>query len=1006
MDSVDILVIGDFPTPNEIKSNNITHTKLKKVLEVMKIAMTYKGKVELMYMDDSISKPKGKYKLPTGKERITAAVNTLQPKVVLGIGDTVMDIVANVKGITKYRGTKFEINNELGKFKFIPTYSPSYIDQNEGNTKLLEDFARDIYRATRVADGVDVDAKEAFTKVIHITSLSEVSTLCDYVEQVGKFCFDFETPDSEELHTKVDFKPTLLSISFQAGSSYTIPLWHFENTAPEAKTLAIVKMLGDRLFSNPDIQKINQNIKYDIHVLYKIGITVKGRVDDVMLLHHLLYMNDKHGLKDYAPNFFPELEGYENDVHKYSWDQVPMSVLSPYGGIDTDVTIRCYYIFMDMIQKDVRIYTLYRNLVMATFWGLLDAERTGMLIDKDYTEACIERATELMQDQLVLLKKYKQVRRFNTFLGQEAVANKMEEVAEKYSIAEVNYNETGKKIYQNSMAKYKQTYRDIKAMGVSHPSVKFSGINFGTNGATTDVASLLYSKEGFGFKMPWDKKSRERKPLTGREIISNLGDTTGFIDDLLVYRAISKNKSTYMVSFLDKLDYMGYLHSTYNLHGTVTGRLCVSGDTEVMTSDGLVRIDDMCTNDKSYTVLTHKGNYKKVLNKVYKGEEEMFKITLDTGEVIKCTKAHKFLTNIGWLSMENINTRQDGIKIITYTAEVLYRESSIVSVESIGKEGVWDIEVEDDHSYIGNGIVNHNSSSNPNFQNIPSVSKLSSDAAKEVVHMIKNMFIVPKGYTLLGGDYSQAELRLMADYSGDRKMVGAYVSDKDLHTVTLLNVSGISEEEFYSYDKDKQKTMRRDAKAVNFGLIYGMSAAGFMDYARDNYGIIMTIEEATKTREAFFETYESLTTYHDTYIRKCKKFGYVRTLFGRKRLLPDIYSDVPRLVAEAERAAINTPIQGSAGEFMELAIALLRYRLSPAVKFVNTVHDSIMFYVPDALVPETARILKDTCENLPMMEYFGVKLKHLGMKLDLEYSKKSWGSMEEYKEKEFCEKYL
>lgn len=326
----------------------------------------------------------------------------------------------------------------------------------------------------------------------------------------------------------------------------------------------------------------------------------------------------------------------------------------------------------------------------------------------------------------------------------------------------------------------------------------------------------------------------------------------------------------------------------------------------------------------------------------------------------------------------------------------MFRGNKIKAIRKVGVELVYDITVEDDESYIGNGIVNHNSSANPNLQNLPNSGKLKDDLSKTVVGKVKRMFSVPDGYTIIAVDFSQAELRLVAEYADEKNMLEAYAQDIDLHKKTGCKVAGITLQQFDELPKDASKKIRNDAKPVNFGYVYGQGPSGFVDFAKGSYGTTFTLEEATHMRNAYFEEYPNLLVYHETYKAKGRKFGNVRTFFGRKIYLDDINHPDQKLKGDAERQAVNSPIQGTAGEWTLFCIALLQYRLDKSVYFVNTVHDSIIFYCPNELVDKSVRMIKDTCENPPTELYFGKKLEKVKMKLDCEIGKSNWKELEPY----------
>lgn len=282
------------------------------------------------------------------------------------------------------------------------------------------------------------------------------------------------------------------------------------------------------------------------------------------------------------------------------------------------------------------------------------------------------------------------------------------------------------------------------------------------------------------------------------------------------------------------------------------------------------------------------------------------------------------------------------------------------------------------------------SSKSPNMQNIPAESKTQDPVMRQVAPYVKQMFVAPAGYTILQVDFSQAELRIAAEFADETVMIQAYADNKDLHTVTAMSAGRLSQEQWDALTADDKKVNRSKAKAGNFGLIYEISVEGFMDFAKNTYGVIYSFQEAEEYVYRFFKTYPALKNWHEMSKAIGRKYGYVTTLFGRRRHTPDINHEVSFKRGEDERVAINSPVQGTAGELTIFALILLHSRLDPRCILVNTVHDSIIYYIPDWLVDASAVIIKDTCENLPTQQYFRNSLKKVKMKVDIETSKKSW----------------
>lgn len=220
------------------------------------------------------------------------------------------------------------------------------------------------------------------------------------------------------------------------------------------------------------------------------------------------------------------------------------------------------------------------------------------------------------------------------------------------------------------------------------------------------------------------------------------------------------------------------------------------------------------------------------------------------------------------------------------------------------------------------------SSNNPNLQNIP----IKTDNGKE----IRKAFIPSHpDHVLLSADYSQIELRVVAAVSGDESLIQAFKEGKDIHKATAAKVYGVAETEVTS-------TMRRNAKAVNFGIIYGQSAFGLADSLGISRG------EAKEIIDNYFREYSAIKTYMDTSIAYAKANGLVKTLMGRKIKLADINSSNATVRSFAERVAINAPIQGSAADMIKLAMIRIAAALPKAnlkAKMIMQVHDELVFDV-------------------------------------------------------------
>ncbi|MEP7205095.1 MAG: DNA polymerase I [Candidatus Saccharibacteria bacterium] len=256
------------------------------------------------------------------------------------------------------------------------------------------------------------------------------------------------------------------------------------------------------------------------------------------------------------------------------------------------------------------------------------------------------------------------------------------------------------------------------------------------------------------------------------------------------------------------------------------------------------------------------------------------------------------------------------------------------------------------------------SSTGPNLQNIP--------VRTDLGRKIRSAFIPDGDKVFISADYSQFELRLAAVLAGDHEMINDFNGDVDIHTKTASEVHGIPMD-------DVTKSQRRDAKVINFGILYGMSPHGLS--AATGMGFI----EAKKFIDRYFELRSPIRKYIDDTLNQARAEGYVETYFGRRRPTPDIQSSNFMVRQGAERAAANMPIQGTEADLMKLAMIEVDRRLDGMGEQILQIHDSILIEAPTENADKIAELLKSVMENIAPQ--LGVKLK-----VDVTIGK-NWGEL-------------
>ena len=238
------------------------------------------------------------------------------------------------------------------------------------------------------------------------------------------------------------------------------------------------------------------------------------------------------------------------------------------------------------------------------------------------------------------------------------------------------------------------------------------------------------------------------------------------------------------------------------------------------------------------------------------------------------------------------------------------------------------------------------SSTEPNLQNIPTRTDLGSE--------IRRMFVPAEGCVLVDADYSQIELRLLAHMAGDEGMRESFLSGGDFHAETAAKV-------FHVERADVTAEMRRSAKAVNFGIVYGISAFSL------SQDIGVSVAEAKDYMEAYFSTFPGVRRYMDEVVERAKENGYVETLLHRRRDLPELKSSNFNLRSFGERVALNMPVQGTAADVMKLAMVAVHKRLkaeSLQARLVLQVHDELIVECPESEAETVAKLLEEEMEHV------------------------------------------
>lgn len=415
-----------------------------------------------------------------------------------------------------------------------------------------------------------------FTRYKIIRSFKELKQLVEACLKTGYASVDFET-NGKGIYTD-EFKPTILSVTFQVGSGCSIPLQHFDESLEwmqDGVWLDWLLYFGRNVIENPKVVKIAWNWKFDNQIFQKYHIYSRGTVIDGMLAKYLLNEERPNGLKDMVRRYLPEFADYEkyDKFETISWDKKPLEPLCKYGCMDTDFTFRLA-MFLEKKLIDKGFYNLYRNLIMPASKVLQEAESNGLPFDIELNSELTEKYATLIKEVTSNLRNLKVIRRYEKKLLSDRISNYIDKLNEE--IAQLSDDPSKARSIKTREAKIS---RVLAGEYVTKDEKKLvEPINFNSQKQMVD---LLYNSKK-GFKFPILEYTRDAKtknpsdnPSTSSDTLEKLipDDKTGFIKNLLDLRGLDKMNSTYILGLRELVQSDNRVHPTFLIHGTVSGRL-------------------------------------------------------------------------------------------------------------------------------------------------------------------------------------------------------------------------------------------------------------------------------------------------------------------------------------------------------------------------------------------------------------------------------------------------
>ena len=410
-----------------------------------------------------------------------------------------------------------------------------------------------------------------------IRTFSELKQLIEACSKTGYASVDFET-NAKGIYTD-EFKPTILSVSFQVGSGVSIPLQHFDESVSFLQKndlwLSWLQYFGRKVIENPNIVKVGWNWKFDNQIFVKYGIYARGTVIDGMLAKYLLNEERPNGLKDMVRRYLPEFGDYEkyDKFDNIPWDKKPLEPLCRYGCMDVDFTLRLS-IFLEAKLIEKGFYSLYRHLIMPASKVLQSAECHGLPLDKELNESLQVKYNNLIETFTNKLYSIPQVIKYEKYTKKERkdkYINKLREEIEELS------SQTGKE--RQIKTREQKISRVLVGEYVTKEEKALDNpVNFKSTKQMIDL--LFISPKGFKFPILAYTKDEKTKrdtsnPSTSEDVLVKLKayDKSSFIDTLLELRGVSTINSTFIVGLGNLIQSDGCVHPTFLIHGTTSGRL-------------------------------------------------------------------------------------------------------------------------------------------------------------------------------------------------------------------------------------------------------------------------------------------------------------------------------------------------------------------------------------------------------------------------------------------------
>lgn len=815
-------------------------------------------------------------------------------KYVVIVGNTPLQLITGKAGISKLRGKPIKQDGYI----FLPMNNPGIIRHDDKQEMLLNadlQFLDDMVKFGGIPETKELD----FRIVMCDDDIDEM------LEDLhGAVSYDIETTQlypwqTQHFNEKTgewvkDPEPKIVSIGFGTARHQ----WCIPVNHPQSPwTQAEVEEMLDEINERrDDFMLIAHNGKFDLLWTW-VHLGVKWEVDfDTMLAHYLLDENMRHGLK-YLAQVYCGAPDWEIDLTEKQGMNVPLKKHCKYLAHDLYYTSKLRYVFGKMLKEDWEVKRVFDKIMMPCANLFVEVEYDGVFIDMDQ----FGEAEEVLREQ-----------------------------------------------YETALAELKEWEPEyvLDAKGKKQP------FNWGS---PVQLAKLLF--EDLGIK-PLDKTAAGN-PSTSESVIKRLDHPC--TEALLRFRAAKQQLSFFIDGwkpFLHKQSRGYYLHPSFKLHGTVTGRLsCEHPNLQQVPRDP--RIRSLISAEKGWTLIQCDLSQAEL------------RIAAELARERNMTETFIRELDIHWRTVLGSLERGGGgdSKELIYDTAKMFVLQCGLPANRAGTKVLLEVWEATKKGKVAGEVL---SACGKDWEDIKA--RLGEWWKSE--ERIKSF--LEGWWPSMGKEVPKELLRALQSYG---ELVSSSQGRKspeqfDIQFGDAVSVLSCAGPSLAQELRKEWKELRKKAKATNFGFLYGMWWKKFKTYARDNYGVSITDEEAEKERGVFFDNYPDLEPWHKRQRKYVRRYGYVKSLSGRKRRLPEARSadDTPERRA-AERQAINSPVQSFANEVNLMAAIQLRKEYGrDVVKICGTVHDSVLFRVRNDMVEEVYYRMLEIMRWPELMDEFDIEM--------------------------------